>query len=177
MSAPSPRFDERAATEELQALSTEYGAAADDRDGERFAGLFVPDGELVVPNLPDDLRPVIVRSGHDFLRQVPDRLRIYARTFHQVTNHRYAFDGAGGTATGTVLCVAHHASAGGTGSGTGSSTGSSGTDTVWFIRYHDTYRLTGSGWRFARRELHLQWVEERAIASPGILPPEETPPG
>ena len=45
-----------------------------------------------------------------------------------------------------------------------------GTDTVWFIRYRDSYRLTESGWRFARRELHLQWVEHHAIARPGILP-------
>ena len=50
-----------------------------------------------------------------------------------------------------------------------------GTDTVWFIRYHDTYRSTDSGWRFARRELHLQWVEERPIAAPGILPTGWTP--
>ena len=135
----------------------------------------MPDGELVVPNPPDDLRPVIVRSGHDFLRQVPDRLRIYARTFHQMTNHRYAFGGAGEAATGTVLCVAHHASADASGDSAGGGNGA-GTDTVWFIRYEDTYRLTGSGWRFARRELHLQWMEERAIAWPGVLPPVETPP-
>ena len=151
------------------ALSTEYGAAADDRDGERFAGLFTTDGELVVPNYPVDLRPVITRSGHDSLRQVPDRLRIYARTFHQVSNHRYVVDGA--TATGTVLCTAHHASAtGGPNAGTGDDA-DGGTDTVWFIRYHDTYRLTESGWRFSRRELHLQWVEEHAITSAGIRPP------
>jgi hypothetical protein len=155
------------AIEELRTLSTQYGAAADDRDGERFAGLFVADGELVVPNFPEDLRPVITRSGYDSLRRVPDRLRVYARTFHQMSNHRYVVDGT--TATGTVLCVAHHASA------AEGSAGGGGTDTVWFIRYHDTYRSTESGWRFARRELHLQWVEERAIASPGVLPPVDAP--
>jgi hypothetical protein len=159
--------DRLLAIEELRSLSTEYGAAADGRDGDRFAQLFVADGELVVPNFPEDLRPVITRSGHDSLRRVPDRLRVYDRTFHQMSNHRYVVEGT--TATGTVLCMAHHASAA---EGPG---GGGGTDTVWFIRYHDTYRSTDSGWRFARRELHLQWVEERTIASPGILPPGDAP--
>ncbi len=153
--------------EELRWLSTEYGAAADDGDGERFARLFVADGELVVPNVPEDLRPVITRSGHDSLRRVPGGLRVYDRTFHQMSDHRYVLDGT--TATGTVLCVAHHASSA-VGSG-----GGHGTDTVWVIRYHDSYRSTDSGWRFARRELHLQWVEERPIASAGILPPADAP--
>ena len=175
MTAPTRSSDERSAVEEMKALSTEYGAAADDRDGERFAGLFVVDGDLVVPDYPADLRPVITRSGHDSLRQVPDRLRIYARTFHQVSNHRYVLDGA--TATGTVLCVAHHASVADGPDGGTDGDGGGGTDTVWFIRYHDNYRLTDAGWRFARRELHLQWVEVRAIAPPGILPPVDTPAG
>ncbi len=166
MTAAAPPFDHPSVIEELRSLSTEYGAAADDRDGERFAGLFVADGELVVPNFPEELRPVITRTGYDSLRRVPDGLRVYTRTFHQMSDHRYVLDGT--TATGTVLCVAHHASA-----PEGRSGG--GTDTVWFIRYHDTYRSTDSGWRFARRELHLQWVEERPIAAPGILPRMDAP--
>jgi hypothetical protein len=166
VTAASRPFDQSSIIEELRWLSTEYGAAADGRDGERFARLFVADGELVVPNFPEELRPVITRSGYDSLRRVPDGLRVYVRTFHQMSDHRYVLDGT--TATGTVLCVAHHASA-----AEGRSGG--GTDTVWFIRYHDTYRSTDSGWRFARRELHLQWVEERSIAAPGILPRRDAP--
>ena len=34
---------------------------------------------------------------------------------------------------------------------------------VWFIRYRDDYRRTDTGWRFVRRELHLQWVEDRPV--------------
>jgi hypothetical protein len=132
--------------EELRALSDQYAAAADDRDGDRFAGLFVADGELVVPNLPKDLRPVVTRAGRDALRQVPDGLRRYVRTFHLVSNQRYRVEGD--RASGEVQCVAHHVSADGSG-GAGE-----GTDTVWYIRYRDDYRHTGSGWRFVRRELH-----------------------
>ena len=68
MSRPSTsggdQTDDRWLVEEaLRALSTDYATAVDDRDGERLAGLFVADGALVVPRYPDDLRPVITRSG------------------------------------------------------------------------------------------------------------------
>jgi hypothetical protein len=142
-------------TEELRALSTEYATAADERDGERFAGLFVEGGELVVPNLPDDPRPVLIRSGHQALRRVPEMLRRYDRTFHLVSNHRYHLEDE--TASGEVQCVAHHVTAG------DRPADGEGTDTLWFIRYRDDYRRTGSGWRFVRRELHLQWIEEHRV--------------
>jgi hypothetical protein len=34
---------------------------------------------------------------------------------------------------------------------------------VWFIRYRDDYVRTPTGWRFARRVLDLQWVEEHTV--------------
>jgi hypothetical protein len=160
---------------ELRSLSTAYATAADHRDGELLSGLFVADGALVVPRYPDDLRPVITRSGSEQLRGVPEGLARYQRTFHQLTNHRYEV--AGGLASGEVLCVAHHLSAdpvdpadpvgpaesADTG-GDRSGGGGPGTDMVWFIRYHDEYRRTDAGWRFVRRELHLQWVEDHPVA-------------
>jgi hypothetical protein len=163
---------ERRIEEELRDLSTEYAAAVDERDGERFAGLFTDDGELVVPRLPDELRPVVTRSGHDQLARIPAALSRFERTFHQMSNHRFAIGDA--VARGEVLCLAHHASLAGGGAGGGAADGigdgvGAGTDLVWVIRYRDTYRDTGPAWRIARRELHLQWVEERAIVPPGIL--------
>ena len=95
--------------EELRTLSTDYATAVDGRDGEGLAGLFVADGALVVPRYPEDLRPVITRSGHQELRRVPEGLKRYQRTFHQLTNHRYQV--VGPLASGEVLCVAHHLSA------------------------------------------------------------------
>jgi hypothetical protein len=41
---------------------------------------------------------------------------------------------------------------------------------VWFIRYRDQYRRSGAGWRFVRRELHLQWVEEHPVTALGVPP-------
>ena len=51
-----PTSERRRIEEELRHLSTEYAAAADERDGERFAGVFTPDGELVVLR-PQDRPP------------------------------------------------------------------------------------------------------------------------
>jgi hypothetical protein len=158
--------DERA----LQALSTSYAAAADSRDGDRFAALFVEDGELVVPNYPEDLGPVLTRSGQERLRLIPDALRHYRRTFHQVTNHEFAVDGD--TASGVVLCVAHHLTAADASASpppvAGTETGAAavaatGTDFIWYIRYRDEYRRVDGDWKFRRRTIHLQWVEERPV--------------
>jgi hypothetical protein len=161
--SPADDAERQADLAALVSLSTEYAAAADARDGERFAALFVEEGELVVPKFPTDLRPVVIRCGHAELRQVPDGLRRYDRTFHQVSNHQITLEGD--RAEGVVQCTAHHASAR---SRNDPSDDAEGTDLVWFIRYHDTYRRTDTGWRFVRRVLDLQWVEEHPIVRMGV---------
>jgi ketosteroid isomerase-like protein len=147
---------------ELAALSISYAAAVDGRDGDRLAGLFVEDGELVIPKVPVDLRPVLVRKGSEVLRQIPDGLRRFTKTFHAVLNREFTIEG--GTATGVVYCIAHHVTAGGEGADVTAGAGSGGTDAMWYIRYLDDYRRTAAGWRIVRRELHLEWVEERPVA-------------
>ncbi len=137
----------------LTLLSTAYAAAADGGDGDALAALFVPDGQLVVPDVPRDLRPVITRTGTEALRAIPGRLAHYVRTFHVTSDHRFTIDG--GRASGEIQCVAHHLTA--------PTDDAPGTDTVWYIRYRDRYVRTGDGWRIERRELHLQWVEERPV--------------
>ena len=144
--------------EVLRSLSSAYAAAVDARDGDALAALFVESGELLVPDVPVDLAPVVSRVGHEALRLVPEGLRRYSRTFHQVSDHRFTL--VGGRATGEVQCVAHHLTA----APTGVSGNSTATDTVWYIRYHDDYVNTDAGWRFERRALHLQWVEEHPVA-------------
>jgi hypothetical protein len=142
----------------LRALSASYAAAADARDGERFAALFAPGAELVVPDYPRDLRPVVVRSG-DELRRIPVTLGRYLRTLHQVTDWEFAAADGAVSATGIVGCVAHHVRR------SDDPAGPPGTDTVWYLRYCDEYRRVGGAWRFGRRELHLRWVEERPVSA------------
>jgi hypothetical protein len=146
----------------LRSLSTSYAAAVDLRDGDRFASLFVEHGELVVPNYPEDFRPSITRAGHDELRRIPEALRHYRRTFHQMSNHEFVIEGD--TASGSVRCVAHHVMAAETGSPATGTVTSEGTVVVWFIRYGDGYRRIGDDWKFTRRTLHLEWVEERPVS-------------
>ncbi len=150
----------------LRNLSLAYATAADARDGAALAALFVDDGTLMVPRYPVDLRPVVARTGVDALRQVGEMLRRYDRTFHVVSDARFVVEGE--HAAGEVDCVAHHVTAV---EGAPEGAGSAGTDMVWFIRYRDRYRRTGSGWKFVRRELHLQWVEEHPVDLIGV-PPE-----
>lgn len=150
------RLDDESA---LRSLSTSYAAAIDLQDGDRFASLFVEDGELVVPNYPEDFRPLITRAGHDELRRIPGALRHYRRTFHQMSNHEFVIEAD--TARGSVWCVAHHVMAAEAGSPASGTVASGGTVVVWFIRYADAYRRVGDDWKFIRRTLHLEWVEER----------------
>jgi hypothetical protein len=150
---------DRAVEDELRRLSTAYAFAADAGDGARFAALFVEDGELVVPNFPTDLRPVVTRAGHEALARIPEALGRYDRTFHVVGGAELSVQGD--EASGVVQCLAHHLIRGDDRS---AGDGRAGTDVVWFIRYRDRYRDTGSGWRFVRRVLHLEWVEERPVS-------------
>jgi hypothetical protein len=150
----SHRIDEEA----LRWLSAEYAAAVDRRDGQRFAALFVPEGALVVPDYPHGLAPVVVRSGRRVLERIPDGLRNYRRTFHQTSDHRYTVDGD--RASGDVRCVAHHVSG-------HADKSAVGTDTVWYLHYQDEYARTEAGWRFLRREIHLQFVEELPVVVVG----------
>lgn len=165
LSAQPDRWEDEAA---LRVLLQDYAAAADDRDGVRYAELFEPDGTLVAPNYPDDLRPVKVLSGRETLRRVPEALRRYERTFHQVTNARFTIEGD--RASGEVQCTAHHLLAAGDAGRTSRDDGPTWIDHVWFIRYRDQYLRAPGGWRFARRVLELQWVEEHAVARVGPSP-------
>lgn len=152
-----PRDDEGA----LRALAEAYANAVDRRDGRGFAALFADGGELWVPSLPDEHRPVVVRRG-DALASAPAALDRYEWTFHQVVDARYAVpvpgDDPPDQATGIVRGVAHHVSA------AEDVPGSAGIDTVWYLTYLDEYVREERGWRFARRALHLQWVEDRPVA-------------
>lgn len=142
---------------ELAALCVSYAMAVDRRDGDRFAALFVEDAELVVPDLPDDLRPVLVRTGTETLRSIPDGLRRFTKTFHEVLNREFTIEG--GSATGTIYCVAHHLTAadkdrdrGRVGEGPGQGEGGHGCSVVHPI----SRRLPPHGERMAHRAAGAQ---------------------
>ncbi len=147
-------------TDCLRALAHGYADAVDALDGEAFAALFTADGELWVPDVTRSPEPTICRSGAGSLAAVPGGLARYHVTHHRVGPADYRVDGD--AAVGRVTGVAHHLAASAPGP-KGTAAAGGGTDTVWFLRYEDRYRRGPAGWRIARRELHLRWIEERPV--------------
>ncbi|MFI5956344.1 nuclear transport factor 2 family protein [Cryptosporangium sp. NPDC051539] len=133
-----------AARVSLRGLVDLYAFACDRRDGDGFAALFAPDASLVV-HWPGRTPSVITE-----LAQVPVRLGRYDRTFHFVGNHLVSVL-RGDDAAGDAYCLAHHV------------TGAD--DKVIAIHYEDRYRRVGDDWRFARRDVRVQWIDDRKIGS------------
>ena len=150
---------------DLRGLSLAYAAAVDTLDGPGFAALFTSDGELWVPDPSTGGAPTICRSGHEALARIPSGLARYRSTRHRVGTATYAVDGA--TATGEISGVAHHLRTTADGPGLPAPDGLPGTDTIWYLRYLDDYRLEAGVWRIARRALHLDRVEERPVGHVG----------
>ncbi|MGA2836615.1 MAG: nuclear transport factor 2 family protein [Acidimicrobiales bacterium] len=150
---------------DLRGLSVGYAAAVDTLDGHSFAALFTPDGELWVPDPSRGSSPTICRAGPDALEAVPSGLRRYLATYHRVGPVTFAVDGD--SATGDVTGVAHHLGELPGGPVGDAGAGGRGLDTVWYLRYADDYRRLDTGWRIARRVLHLRWIEERPVGRIG----------
>jgi hypothetical protein len=130
-------------------LSRVYASAADQRDRDRFLGVFAPDARLTVCRPGPDAVPRTI-TGHDELASIPTSLARFERTFHLLGQAGY--EGEGDRATGEVYCVAHHLTRDAAGT----------TDTVMFIRYADEYRADASGaWRIADRRVQIDWTETR----------------
>ena len=138
--------DERLA---LRGLVDAYAQSVYARDADRFAGLFAPDGELVVFE-PEEAEPSISWRGPDELREVMKLLSSYSTTFHLMANHTCEIDGD--MATGEVYCLAHHLT----------EEGAAGDNTLMVNRYRDRYAKLDDAWRFARRDVMRQWTEHHA---------------
>jgi ketosteroid isomerase-like protein len=128
-------------------LAHRYAAAVDDRDFTAVAALFAPDGVLAVPKPPRHLDPVVEHVGPDGVLEAMAALATVPRTFHAVVGQVY--DGT----RGRIACVAHHLVPVGDGV----------IDHVWHVRYLDDYVETPDGWLFARRGVHVDVVESRAV--------------
>ena len=132
----------------MRDLAHRYAAAVDDRDFPSVAALFAPAGVLAVPRPPRQLDPVVEHVGPAGVLEAMTALADVPRTFHAVVGAVY--DGT----RGRIACVAHHVLP-----------GEPVTDLVWHLRYLDDYVETPDGWRFARREVHVDLVERRPLES------------
>jgi ketosteroid isomerase-like protein len=130
-------------------LAHRYAAAVDDRDVDAVAALFTDDGVLAVARPPKHLDPVVEHVGPAGVREAMAALSVVPRTFHEVVGAVY--DGT----TGRIACVAHHVV----------ERDGVVTDVVWHLRYRDSYVETTDGWRFARREVHVDLVSSHPLTA------------
>ena len=131
----------------MRDLAHRYAALVDDRDFAGVAALFAPDGVLAVAQPPAHLDPVTEHVGPAGVLVAMRALENVPRTFHAIVGEVY--DGP----CGRIACVAHHLV----------ERDGVVTDHVWHVRYLDDYVETADGWRFARREVHVDSVEARPV--------------
>ena len=142
----------------IRELIDEYARCADRRDLEGQKALFTEDTRFVVYLDGEGSEPSDALTGRAQLTPVFAGLRQYEVTMHfngqstiQLLDAR--------SATGETYCVAHHVTA------------EEGERTlmVAYLRYRDAFSKEESAWRFASRELILDFSETRPIG--GSAPP------
>jgi ketosteroid isomerase-like protein len=134
-----------AESRELHELVERYAQAVDRADGNAVAALFADDGVLALWMDPQSDVQTGERVGPEQIATVGDSLRRYVATHHTISSHTSNVDGM--HASGETLCVAHHVE----------DSHGRRKDRVLYIRYVDAFTRTGGGWRFTRREVHVQW--------------------
>jgi ketosteroid isomerase-like protein len=129
---------------EIEALRGEYSDAAMMREYDRVAALFTADGVLRMPNVPVELTgPAEIRAWGE---RVPTVMEFFVQTTHPGV---IRLDGD--TATGR----AHMHEVLRT---------KDGYSEVNFAIYHDRYRRTPDGWRFAERVYEVRYRDDSPLA-------------
>lgn len=140
----------------LNQLAYRYAAAIDARDAQALLAVFTPDGRMR-SYAPDSETPFGDSQGADQLAMVTDQMRErFRKTAHVMTNHTVEVHGD--TATGTVLCRAHHLS----------HDPADQSSLVIVLRYHDEYRRLDGEWRIADRHIRFLWAERDAVVPTGF---------
>lgn len=133
----------------LSDLVHRYAALADQRRIGELADLFLPEGVLVLPEPPDRLDAHVERHGRAAIAahmQVLDQVPV---TAHELVGEVFDLL-AEDRAHGRVACVAHHVA--------------QGRDAIWHLHYDDDYQRLDGVWRFARRELHVDFITTAKVA-------------
>ena len=123
---------------------------ADRRDADGQKSLFTQDTHFVIYMDGQGSEPTQVLDGRDALTPVFAALRDYQATMH--FNGQSTIELDADRATGESYCIAHHLF----------TKDGERQLMVAFLRYHDTFVKRDGGWRFAERELYVDWTETRA---------------
>lgn len=143
---------------EIRRVVDTYARCADRVDNEGAAALFTPDGILRIYERGTS-EPVRERVGREEISAAFKGLDRYELTLHVVGNHIVDIDGD--SATGETYCIAHHVRPVESGGGPDGR-----ADYVMHIRYIDDYTRLPEGWRLAKRELQVEFTEDRPVSGP-----------
>ncbi|WP_413768208.1 nuclear transport factor 2 family protein [Rhodococcus pyridinivorans] len=136
-------------------LPGRYAVAVDNRDSAALAVLFTADAEFVQPPAMTRSPNKVVTVGSDaIIALVLDSTAHLHATHHAV--HQQVIDVNGDLATGWVYCLAHHLYRGRDGM----------RDNAYAIRYRDDYRRVNGRWQIARRELIVDFIDDRVVTVP-----------
>jgi SnoaL-like domain len=134
----------------IRELIDEYAHCADRRDARGQKALFTEDTHFVVYMSGQGTEPTQVLDGREALTPVFDDLNRYQATMHFNGQSTIALEDD--RATGESYCIAHHLF----------TDGGERKLMVAHLRYADTFVKVDGAWRFAERNLYVDWTETRA---------------
>jgi hypothetical protein len=137
----------------IRELVDAYARCADRRLADEQKSLFTPDTRFVVYMDGEGSEPTQILDGREALTPVFADLNRYQATHHFNGQSTFILDG--GQATGETYCVAHHLS-----------TDDDGQRKLMIahLRYGDTVIKADGAWRFAERNLYVEWIETKLSA-------------
>jgi hypothetical protein len=139
-------------------LAVAYAIAVDRRDAATLARLFTPDARVRLPaGMSGPHAPAATISPAELLAP----LQRWHSTRHVVMQQQIVIDADGTHASGECYSEAHHVSVGD--SSEASRSGSDARDLVLHLRYLDDFVRDEAGWRFASRELVVDWSSRQPV--------------
>jgi ketosteroid isomerase-like protein len=133
----------------IRELVDAYAHCADRRLAEEQKSLFTEDTHFVVYMDAQGTGPTQVLDGREALTPVFEDLNRYQATQH--FNGQSTIELDGDRATGESYCIAHHLFT------------EDGERKMMLahLRYHDTFVKRDGAWRFAERNLYVDWIETK----------------
>jgi hypothetical protein len=130
-----------------------YAHCADRRDAKGQMALFTADSHFIVYMNAQDPKPSQELHSREALAAVFADLNKYAATMHFIgqttiltlTNDR---------GTGETYCLPHHLTV----------DGNKRQLMIAGLRYYDTFVKQDGAWLFAKRQLYVDWIEERILS-------------
>ena len=139
----------------LRLLVDTYAHEVDHRRAAAVAALFCADGRLVSHFHPRPRAAPVMRRGRaDITAALEEGLAVYRSTTHVVGGQVVELHGE--QAAGETTCLAHHLY----------ERDGATRLLVLAVRYEDAYAREDGGWRFAERQLRLDWRDDRPLGAP-----------